>query len=52
MNFREVMEAIAEKLLCDQCLALIRREPETRSASFAHAASTRWATRSPLCSPN
>lgn len=34
MNFREVMEAIAEKLLCDQCLALIRREPETKIGEF------------------
>jgi hypothetical protein len=53
MNFREVVDAIAEKLLCDQCLALYRREPETKIGEFCpRLASTRWTTRSPRCSPN
>jgi hypothetical protein len=34
MNFSEVMEAIAEKLMCDACLSLYHREPETKLGDY------------------
>jgi hypothetical protein len=34
MTFGEVMEAIAERLMCNACLSLYHREPETMLGDY------------------